>query len=97
MTTITRRIFAARLFAVSLLPWLKVRAGTQQEQGTPKSAPERIAGYNLTEDDRSVLAKYQSNLEKDMAPLRERDLPNSLAPLILFRSAPVKKRERAKR
>lgn len=97
MKPITRRGFGKRLLAAGILP---LTAGSldglleQQKSETPIATPDTIAGYALSSDEKTLAAKYLAAHEKRMTPLRVVDLPNSLAPSILYRiEPPVTKRK----
>lgn len=67
------------------------------EQQKPEAsivAPDIVAGYALTSDEKALAAKFLASHEKSMTPLRAMDLPNSLAPSVLYRiEPPVAKRK----
>lgn len=86
MNKLSRRTFGKRILAASALPLLKYPVPEQQTPAPVAVVPDTIAGYKLTQEDKQLAAKFLSTHEKNMAALRERDLPNSLAPNFLFAS-----------
>jgi len=84
---ISRRSFARRIAAVSLLPVLVSPSRPQVE--TPSVVlPEKVAGYTPDAPERAAMARFLEDQEKALAPLRARALPNDLAPATVFRSTP---------
>ena len=86
MNTFTRRTLGKRLLFASVLPLLKNPILAQQTTETVVALPDTIAGYALTMEDKKLATKFLSEHEKNMKPLREKDLPNSLAPNFVFAS-----------
>jgi hypothetical protein len=89
MIHISRRIFNKHLIAAATIPLVEFARdeATSQEQTTsPAPLPEVIAGYRLTEEDMRLAAKFLATHEKNLRPLRETDLPNSLPPSCIFAS-----------
>ena len=83
MQTLSRRNFARRLAAASLLPVLASPSRAQTE--TP-SLPATVAGYTPDATEREAMAKFLADQEKSLAPLRAVTLPNDLAPATVFRA-----------
>jgi hypothetical protein len=99
MSPLTRRAFAKTLLAASVLPITKVPLAigqTKQDSLPPPVIPDAIAGYTPTNEEKQLAAKFLANHEKNMMPLREKDLPNSLPPNLLFKSPTIRKSEAAK-
>jgi hypothetical protein len=90
MNTITRRAFGKRFLAVGALPLIASPRAEAQTSGDERGGaiPAMIAGYTLTQEDKQLAAKFLSTHEKNMVPLRGKDLPNSLPPAFLF-SSPI--------
>ena len=96
MSPLTRRAFARTLLAASVFPAVKLPLAVGQiKQDTlpAPTIPDSISGYALGGEEKQLTAKFLSTHEKNMAPLRAKDLPNSLPPNLLFRSPTVKKAE----
>ena len=96
MNPITRRSFGKFLLGFTFLPIAKSEPpSTQIDQGTTPglSVPDTIAGHRLTADEKELTVKFLATHEKNMAPLRQHDLPNNRPPGILFSSPMMKKRE----
>ena len=92
MKPLTRRDFGKVFFAFGALPFAQdslrdVRSGLLQTEAI--QLPERIAGYVMTEEERRLATKFLHNHEKNIAPLRELELPNGLAPSYVFASPTV--------
>lgn len=88
MKKLSRRTFGKYLLAASTLPFHT--AETSPPPQNPSSAnptiPDIIAGYTLTAEEKRLVEKFLAVHEKNMASLRERDLPNALAPAFHFAS-----------
>ena len=84
MNTLTRRTFGKRILAAGALPLLKNPLLEPQSSNPEQIVTDTIAGYKLTKEEKQLVAKFLSTHEKNMAPLREKDLPNSLAPSFVF-------------
>jgi hypothetical protein len=95
MSRLTRREFGKRL-AVGATGFVFVQPDTALQtsvlQEGANSVPNEIAGYRLSEEDKRLAAKFLSNHEKTMAPLRETNLPYDLPPDIVYAS-PIMRRE----
>ncbi len=97
MKSLTRRAFGKTILAAGTAPFMgAVVLPMQSEQPQRVIAlPERVAGYLMTEDERQLALKFLAHHEKNIQPLRERDLPNGLVPHFIFAS-PVMKGENGK-
>ena len=84
MNKLTRRTFGKRILATGVLPLLPQRSHAQTE--ATALIPPAIAGYKPTAEERALTEKYLSTHEKNFSSLRERDLPNSLAPFFVVTS-----------
>jgi hypothetical protein len=80
MKTFTRRTFGKRILSVGVLPLLLPQAEPQPDIKTTTLVPETIAGYRLNPEEKKLAENFCSTHEKNLAPLRQRPLPNSLAP-----------------
>lgn len=58
--------------------------------------PEMIAGHELSEDEKALVAKFCASQNKNLSPLRTRDLPNSLPPTFVVAAFPDAAREPGK-
>ena len=99
MISLTRRAFAKTLLAASVLPIAKLPLAvgqTKQDTLPPPAIPDSIAGYTPSSDEKQLAAKFLVNHEKNMQPLREKDLPNSLPPNLIFKSPTIRKSEAIK-
>jgi hypothetical protein len=95
MNKLTRRTFGKRVLAAGALPLLKLELQTSNPE--PQIIiPDKLAGYKLSAEEKLLATKFLTTQEKNMAPLRERDLPNSLAPSFVFAS-PIANGEKRKR
>ncbi len=92
MDKLTRRTFGKHLLAASTLPLINLPSSAQETTNPETTVPDTIAGYRLTPEDKQLALKFLANHEKNMLPLREKELPNSLAPAFIFAS-PLPKRE----
>jgi hypothetical protein len=95
MQTLTRRTFANTVLGALPLMHDSLR---QVQTETPKYVvhlPERVAGYLMTNEERRLALTFLENHEKNMQPLRERELPNGLAPSFIFASPGIKGEEGA--
>lgn len=95
MNELTRRAFGKRILAASALPLLRnpiletLRRSPYGQTSNPEPqviVPDAVASYKLTQEDKPLVAKFLSIYEKNMSALREKDLPNSLAPNFIFAS-----------
>ena len=99
MSSLTRRAFAKTLLAASVLPMAKLPLAvgqTKQDTLPPPAIPDSVAGYTPTSEEKQLAAKFLATHEKGMMPLREKDLPNSLPPNLLFKSPMIRKSEAVK-
>jgi hypothetical protein len=92
MNKLTRRLFGKKLLSAGALSLVEHPYLFSQ---IPNPEPvvdvlNSIAGYTLSAEDRQLVVKYLSTHEKNMAPLRENDLPNNLAPNYVFTSPTTK-------
>ena len=88
MNKLTRRTFSKRLLATSTLPLINLPSFAAQT-ANPEPAvhiPDTIAGYKLTPEEKQLAIKFLTNHEKNMSALREKELPNNLAPHFIFTS-----------
>ncbi len=92
---LTRRMFGKRMLAASALP--VVGLASDQTANSQPAVPDTIAGYKLTDDDKQLTSKFLSNHEKNMMPLRAKELPNGLAPSFMFASPREKSEPKARR
>jgi hypothetical protein len=72
--------------AVPLVEFVRDETKGQEQATSPTALPDVIVGYRLTDEDKRLTAKFLATHEKNMGPLREIDLPNSLAPSCIFTS-----------
>jgi hypothetical protein len=89
MKPLNRRTFTKCLLTSSLIPIMHGQLPAIQIREMPPgtaSVPDSIAGRELTLEERELVRKFIVSHEKEMIPLRQRDLPNSLAPGIVFAS-----------
>jgi hypothetical protein len=86
MEKLSRRTFSRYLLAATTLPLKSAEASPlpQISSATNPTIPDIIAGYRLTADDKRLAEKFFAMHEKNMASLRERELPSALAPAFLF-------------
>lgn len=82
MRTISRRHFAGLLVSAPLMPVfsdsLAAPADVRPPGGPP--FPRVLAGHTLTEEEEQLARAFLEGHEQSMAPLRQRVLPNDLAP-----------------
>jgi len=89
MQRVSRRTFTALLFSAAFLR--KANGDTTRTKQADialrtLSIPDTIAGHVLTQEEKDLAARFISEHEEGMTPLREIDLPNSLAPSICYRN-----------
>lgn len=86
MQTLPRRTFTAWL--VGLFSFPMVARGMIFPGDTKKTieAPSRVAGHDLSDDEKALAKKFLEGYDETMAPLRERDLPNALSPSFHYAS-----------
>ena len=89
MKHLNRRTFTKCLLTSSLIPiahgQLPAIQTSEMAPGTA-SVPDSIAGRGLSLEERELVQKFLASHEKEMIPLRQRDLPNGLPPGIVFAS-----------
>ena len=90
MNKLTRRTFGKRLLATSSLPFINLPSYAEQTANPELAIPDTIAGYKLTAEDKQLAGRFLANHEKNMSALREKELPNSLAPAFMFASPRTK-------
>jgi hypothetical protein len=99
MGSLTRRAFAKSLVLASVLPVARVPlviSQTKQDTLPPPAVPDSIDGYALSREEKQLAAKFLADHETKMTPLREKSLPNSLPPNLLFKSPMIRKGEAVK-
>lgn len=93
MKSLTRRAFGKTLLTACAVPLVgnsPVRLQSEEQPSSPYQLPERIAGYVPTAEERHLAAKFLESHEKNIATLRVQDLPNGLAPSLMFSSPIIK-------
>ena len=86
MTAFSRRSFfssLARSFPAAILLSNTHAAGIFTPDEKP-AIPKTIAGHELSDEEKTLMAKFCASQEKSLAPLRDRDLPNSLPPTFVI-------------
>jgi hypothetical protein len=94
MTAFSRRAFVSNLaasFPAIFLSRNKLGAIPASDEKPP--IPQTIAGHELSADEKALVAKFSASQDKDLSPLRTRDLPNSLPPTFVVPAPPVATRE----
>lgn len=97
MQTLTRRTFTKTVLGALPLMHESLRQVQSEEAKSVVHLPDRVAGYLMTPEERRLALTFLENHEKNLQPLRDRELPNSLAPSFVFASPIINGEEGAAR